>query len=101
MPLSVCFVCFPLITLQLPSLLLTHASSPCTVDGRNLAMGAVCNMKAARNAVSVARIVMEHSRHCLLAGAGADGFATHMGANLASQAELKTEQVRTGQQTRP
>ena len=63
------------------------------VDGRSLGVGAVSSLTVAKNAVSVARLVMEHSRHGFLTGAGADGFAVHMGANLASQADLHTEQV--------
>ncbi|MDP1028561.1 isoaspartyl peptidase/L-asparaginase [Sphingomonas sp. KR1UV-12] len=48
------------------------------MDGRDRRAGAVAGVIRTRNPISLARAVMEHSPHVLLAGAGADGFAeTH------------------------
>ncbi len=48
-------------------------------DGRNLAIGAVAGIRKHRNPVSVARRVMERTPHVLLAGEGADRFASSQG----------------------
>jgi beta-aspartyl-peptidase (threonine type) len=48
------------------------------MDGSNEA-GAVAQLTTTKNPVRAARAVMEHSRHVLLAGAGADQFAREQG----------------------
>ena len=49
------------------------------MDGRNLAGGAVAGVTRVKNPISLARLVMERTRHVLLAGEGADQFAKQMG----------------------
>ncbi|SEL70465.1 beta-aspartyl-peptidase (threonine type) [Sphingomonas palmae] len=45
------------------------------MDGRDRSAGAVAGVSAARNPVTLARAVKDHSPHVLLTGAGADTFA--------------------------
>lgn len=49
------------------------------MDGKNLDVGAVGYLRRVRNAIGVARAVMEHSTETLLSGDGATAFATMMG----------------------
>lgn len=49
------------------------------MDGGSMAAGAVAALQATRQAISAARLVMQHSSHTLLAGAAADAFAQEMG----------------------
>jgi beta-aspartyl-peptidase (threonine type) len=55
------------------------------MDGRTLAAGAVCGVGHIKNPVELARAVMEHSDHVLLAGAGAEDFALTQGFTLVSR----------------
>jgi len=45
------------------------------MDGTTLRAGAVAGVRHVRNPVMLARAVMEHSPHVVLAGAGAEAFA--------------------------
>ncbi|MGE0740343.1 MAG: isoaspartyl peptidase/L-asparaginase family protein [Hyphomonadaceae bacterium] len=45
------------------------------MDGRTRAAGAVAGLTRTRHPISAARAVMEHSRHVMLIGAGAEAFA--------------------------
>ncbi|HYD00627.1 MAG TPA: isoaspartyl peptidase/L-asparaginase, partial [Phycisphaerales bacterium] len=49
------------------------------MDGATLRAGAVAGVMTVKNPVSLARLVMEKTRHVLLAGDGAEQFATSMG----------------------
>ncbi len=49
------------------------------MDGTTRAAGAVAGVTRSRNPVTLARAVMEHSPHVLLAGKGADVFAAERG----------------------
>lgn len=49
------------------------------MDGRALDAGAVASVKAVRNPISAARLVMEESRHVLLVGPEADRFVRENG----------------------
>lgn len=49
------------------------------MDGTTRAAGAIAGVTRTRHPVSLARAVMEHSPHVLLAGKGADIFATEQG----------------------
>jgi len=49
------------------------------IDGVTHNMGAVGSMKRIKNAISVARHVMEHTKHTMLVGADATNFAKQMG----------------------
>jgi beta-aspartyl-peptidase (threonine type) len=55
------------------------------MDGRNRAAGAVAGVTATRNPVSLARAVMQESRHVLLGGEGADLFSREHGLEQAGQ----------------
>jgi beta-aspartyl-peptidase (threonine type) len=55
------------------------------MDGRGRAAGAVAGVTATRHPVSLARAVMAHSPHVLLASAGADAFSAHMGQEQADR----------------
>lgn len=49
------------------------------MDGTRHRAGAVCNLHSIKNPISVARLVMEKTRHTTLAGEGALRFALQMG----------------------
>ncbi len=49
------------------------------MDGTSHRTGAVCNLHKIRNPISVARLVMEKTRHTTMAGEGAFRFALEMG----------------------
>ncbi|HYD43563.1 MAG TPA: isoaspartyl peptidase/L-asparaginase [Anaeromyxobacter sp.] len=49
------------------------------MDGATLACGAVAVVRDVKNPVTLARRVMDRSRHVLLAGPGASAFARHVG----------------------
>lgn len=61
------------------------------MDGRTLACGAVAAVKTVRNPVSLARSVMEHTPHVLLAGDGAEAFADQVGAERAEADYFRVE----------
>lgn len=54
----------------------------CVMDGRTLACGAVAAVENVRHVTALARRVMEHTPHLLLAGAGARQFAVAQGFPL-------------------
>ena len=47
----------------------------CIMDGETRNVGAVCALKGFKNPVKVARAVMDHTPHIMLAGRGAENFA--------------------------
>jgi beta-aspartyl-peptidase (threonine type) len=49
------------------------------MDGSNLEAGAVAGVQFAKNPISLARAVMDHTPHVMLIGAGADALAAHIG----------------------
>ena len=52
-----------------------HEMDAAIMDGSSLAAGAVCGIEHVKNPVQVARAVMLHSGHVMLAGKGAEDFA--------------------------
>lgn len=64
------------------------------MDGATLNNGAVAAIQRVRNPISVARAVMSHTRHCLLAGAGAEAFARQMGFPICAPEDLVVERER-------
>lgn len=60
-----------------------HELDASIMDGRDRSSGAVAGLRVAKNPIAVARLVMTHTEHALLAGDGADEFAETVGAKLA------------------
>jgi beta-aspartyl-peptidase (threonine type) len=74
------------------------------MDGRTLQAGAVCGLTRIANPVLLARAVMERSEHVMLAGAGAEEFASAQGFSLVPQSYFHTaarwqqlERIRSGE----
>lgn len=57
----------------------THELDACVMDGNTLKAGAVAGVSHLRNPILAARLVMEHSPHVLMTGAGAEAFAVEQG----------------------
>ena len=53
-----------------------HELDASIMDGRDLSCGAVASVRTVKNPVSLARLVLKKTRHVLLAGQGAEEFAT-------------------------
>jgi beta-aspartyl-peptidase (threonine type) len=74
------------------------------MEGRTLKAGAVCGVTRIRNPVELARAVMEKSAHVMLAGAGAEEFASSQGFCFVPQSYFATperwqqlERIRSGE----
>jgi len=63
----------------------------CIMDGHLLRAGGVAFVKNIKNPVSLARLVMKHTEHVLLAGEGANQFADQMGVDTAPDEYFFTE----------
>jgi beta-aspartyl-peptidase (threonine type) len=61
------------------------------MDGATLRAGAVAGVSATKNPVTLARAVMEHSRHVLLTGPGADQFARERGVEQVDPSYFRTD----------
>jgi beta-aspartyl-peptidase (threonine type) len=55
-----------------------HEMDAAIMNGKDLACGAVAGVTTVKNPISLARLVMERTRHVLLAGPGAEEFAAEM-----------------------
>ena len=64
------------------------------MDGRDLSCGAVGGVTTVKNPISLARLVMTKTRHVLLAGAGAEEFATEMKVPRVKQEYFSTDRKR-------
>ena len=62
------------------------------MEGGSLQAGAVCGVTHVKNPIALARAVMEHSEHVMLAGAGAEEFALSRGFTLVPQSYFHTPQ---------
>jgi L-asparaginase / beta-aspartyl-peptidase len=62
------------------------------MDGKTLKAGAVASLKHIKNPISLARLVMEKSKHVMMVGEGAEKFATEQGIELVPQSYFYTEQ---------
>lgn len=71
-----------------------HELDAAIMDGRNLACGAVAGLTTVKNPISLARMVMERSRHVFFVGPGAERFADEMGVERVDQAYYDTERRR-------
>jgi beta-aspartyl-peptidase (threonine type) len=61
------------------------------MDGATTRAGAVAGVTRTRNPIRLARAVMEHSRHVLLAGPGADQFSIEQGLEQVDPGYFRTE----------
>jgi len=61
------------------------------MDGATLRAGAVAALTRIKNPVSLARLVMEKSRHVMLVGAGAEAFAREQGVDFVEPSYFHTE----------
>jgi L-asparaginase / beta-aspartyl-peptidase len=62
-----------------------HELDASIMDGGSLDSGAVTGVTHVKNPISLARELMVHSRHVLMAGDGAELFAQHRGFELVTQ----------------
>lgn len=63
------------------------------MDGSNMNIGAVGGLRQIKSAISVARMVLEHTQHTLLVGDAASDFAEMMGFQRESLATSKSKQM--------
>ncbi|MEM8961655.1 MAG: isoaspartyl peptidase/L-asparaginase [Acidobacteriota bacterium] len=63
----------------------THELDASIMDGRDRSCGAVAGVKAIKNPITLARLVMTESRHVFLIGAGAEAFAARHDVETVSQ----------------
>jgi beta-aspartyl-peptidase (threonine type) len=71
-----------------------HELDASIMDGRTLACGAVTGVRTVRHPVSLARLVMENTRHILLMGAGAEAFADELGVERVENSWFDTDHRR-------
>lgn len=71
-----------------------HELDASIMDGRTLACGAVASVKTARHPVTLARKVMEQTRHVLLIGRGAEQFGLKAGVEQADADWFITDKKR-------
>ncbi len=60
----------------------THEMDAAIMDGSTLACGAVAAVTTVRNPVTLARLVMQKSKHVFLVGAGAEAFGRSVGVEF-------------------
>jgi L-asparaginase / beta-aspartyl-peptidase len=68
-----------------------HELDASIMDGSTLRCGAVTGVRTVRNPVSLARAVMEKTRHILLAGEGAEQFAASQGFERVENSSFDTD----------
>lgn len=68
-----------------------HELDASIMNGRDRACGAVAGVKTVKNPISLARLVMQETRHVLLSGDGADQFAKEQGVDLVDQQYFWTQ----------
>ena len=71
-----------------------RATAPGPRAGAELRAGAVAGITRVRNPILLARAVMDHTPHVLMAGAGAERLARRAGIALCRPEELVTERAR-------
>lgn len=62
------------------------------MDGRTLKAGAVAGVTRTRHPIDLARAVMEHTPHVMLAGPGADRFSVEQGLEQVDPSWFRTEE---------
>lgn len=68
-----------------------HELDASIMDGSTMACGAVAGVTTVKNPISLARKVMEHTTHVLIAGSGAEAFATAVGVERVPNEWFTTE----------
>jgi len=68
----------------------THEMDASIMEGATLRAGGVAGIKFQKNPIKVARLVMEHTPHVLLAGEGADEFASEQRQERVAQSYFYT-----------
>ncbi len=68
-----------------------HELDACIMDGRDLRCGAVAASTTAKHPITLARKVMENTRHVLLIGTGANEFGQAAGVEQADASWFRTE----------
>jgi beta-aspartyl-peptidase (threonine type) len=71
-----------------------HELDASLMDGRDLRAGAVTGVRHVRSPIELARLVMEHSPHVMLAGQGAEEFALEQGLKPVPNTHFGTERRR-------
>ena len=71
-----------------------HELDASIMDGRDLNAGAVAGVRTVRNPISLARKVMEESRHVMFAGDGAELFADMMDVERVDNSWFNTDRRR-------
>lgn len=62
------------------------------MDGGSLRAGAVADVRHIKNPILLARAVMEHSKHVMLVGDGAEEFAKEQGITLVDPSYFRTDE---------
>ncbi|HKK45071.1 MAG TPA: isoaspartyl peptidase/L-asparaginase [Balneolaceae bacterium] len=68
-----------------------HELDAAIMIGNTRQAGTVTGVKTVKNPISLARLVMEKSKHVMFAGAGAEAFADKMGVDRVNQQYFYTE----------
>jgi len=71
-----------------------HELDASIMEGHTLRCGAVAGVTTVRSPIGLARLVMDRTRHVLLAGAGAERFADEMGVARVPNAHFDTPRRR-------
>lgn len=69
----------------------THELDSAIMDGKTLNCGSVTGIKTVKHPITLARLVMERSRHVFLMGAGAEAFADRVGVERVDNHYFDTE----------
>lgn len=70
----------------------SHELDAAIMDGRTLACGAVTGLRTVKNPISLARLVMERTRHVFLSGVGAEAFADRVGVERVPSSYFDTKE---------
>lgn len=71
-----------------------HELDASIMDGRDLNAGAVAGVRTVKNPITLARMVMEESRHVMFSAEGAEGFADMMEVERVDNSYFSTDRRR-------